>query len=153
MAAEFVVYIDEAGDEGFKFFDGELGSSRWFVLSAVVVRKTNDQKLVQLAKDVRVLLNKPPKKALHFRDLKHEQRIPFAKQIGEAPIRTVHILVHKPSIKSPENFQQEAHKLYRYLTRLLVERVSWLCRDNADRGTGDCTADFVFSNRSAMSYD
>ena len=37
MAASFVGYVDESGDEGFKF---TAGSSAWFVLSAVITRKT-----------------------------------------------------------------------------------------------------------------
>ena len=151
MAADFVVYIDEAGDEGFKFLDGERGSSRWFVLSATVVRKSNDMQMVRIAKEARLLLNKPEKYVLHFRELKHEQRVPLVRLVGAMPIKTVNILVHKPSINNPETFQQEAHKLYRYCTRLLLERGSWLCRDFAH--DGKCTADLVFSNRSAMSYD
>lgn len=151
MKPEYVVYVDESGDEGFKFLDGELGSSRWFVLSAVVVRKSNDMQLVRVAKEARKILKKPDKCALHFRELRHEMRIPYATLISEAPVKTVNILVHKPSIKNPENFQQSPHKLYRYITRLLLERVSWLCRDNAkDSG---CMADMIFSNRSSMSYE
>lgn len=148
---EFVVYIDEAGDEGFKFRPGELGSSRWFILSAMVVRKSNDLKIVSAMRDARALLGKPDKYVLHFRNIKHEQRIPLVRLISATPVKTVSILVHKPSIRNPETFQQEAHKLYRYCTRLLLERVSWLCRDHANGG--GCAADLVFSNRSAMSYD
>jgi hypothetical protein len=151
MAADFVVYIDEAGDEGFKFLENERGSSRWFVLSATVIRKSNDMHMVRVAKEARVLLNKPEKYVLHFRELKHEQRVPLVRLISAMPVKTVNILVHKPSINNPETFQQEAHKLYRYCTRLLLERVSWLCRDFAN--DGKCIADLVFSNRSAMSYD
>jgi hypothetical protein len=154
MPSSFRVYIDESGDEGFKFLPNEQGSSRWFVLSAVVVRKERDLELVQLAKDVRALLKKGPRHALHFRHLKHEQRIPFVRRIGESPLRHIHILVHKPSIIDPEKFQQEKFSLYRYATRLLLERVSWLCRDYyqpGDRGNG--LAELIFSNRSAMSYE
>ncbi|XHO57124.1 hypothetical protein BCC0191_000168 [Burkholderia ambifaria] len=154
MPSSFRVYVDESGDEGFKFLPNEQGSSRWLVLSAVVVRKERDLELVKLAKDVRVLLNKEPKHALHFRNLKHEHRVPYVRRIGEAPLRHMHILVHKPSIADPEAFQQEKFSLYRYATRLLLERVSWLCRDNhrpADGGNG--RAELIFSNRSAMSYD
>ncbi|GJI96703.1 hypothetical protein RugamoR57_34210 [Duganella caerulea] len=77
MTADFVVYIDEAGDEGFKFLEGERGSSRWFVLSATVARKSNDLQMVKIAKDARTLLGKPEKFVFHFRELKHEQRIPW----------------------------------------------------------------------------
>ncbi len=153
MTASFVAYIDESGDEGFKFLPDERGSSRWFVLSALVVRKENDLRIVELARQARELLKKPPKAVLHFRELKHEQRVPLARLIGSAPVRTVSVLVHKPSIESPEVFQQQAYALYRYATRLLVERVSWLCRDNRRTGHGDGRVELVFSNRSAMSYD
>lgn len=153
MTVSFVAYVDESGDEGFKFLPNEQGSSRWFVLSALVVRKENDMQIVQLAKQAREILNKEPKKPLHFRELRHEQRVPLARLIGSAPVRTVSVLVHKPSIPEPEIFQQQAYALYRYATRLLVERVSWLCRDAKRTGHGNGFVEMVFSNRSAMSYD
>lgn len=153
MNASFRVYVDEAGDEGFQFLPNERGSSRWFVLSATVFRKSKDHAAVQAMKEIRALLNKDPKKALHFRNLKHEQRIPCIRQIGNCPIRTVSILIHKPSIREPEKFQSEAYRLYRYATRLLLERTSWLCRDAYKEGEGDRTAEVIFSNRSAMSYE
>lgn len=153
MTSSFVAYIDESGDEGFKFLPHEQGSSRWFVLSALVIRKENDLQVVQLARQAREILKKDPKKVLHFRDLRHEQRVPLARLIGAAPVRTVNVLIHKPSIPEPEVFQQQAYALYRYATRMLVERVSWLCRDNFRTGQGDGGVEVVFSNRSAMSYD
>lgn len=153
MTSSFTVYIDESGDEGFVFQPNERGSSRWLVLSAVVFRKGNDLDAVRLMREVREKLEKAPKKALHFRELKHEQRVPYVRAIGEAKLRTVSVLIHKPSIKEPEKFQNESHRLYRYATRLLLERVSWLCRDQHRADEGDGTAEITFSNRSAMSYD
>lgn len=153
LRPDYRVYIDEAGDEGFKFLPNEQGSSRWFVLSAVVVRAHNDGLLVQAAKNARVLLKKPEKTPLHFRHLKHEQRIPLARIVGSLPIRTIHILIHKPSISDPEHYQRHAYELYRYCCRLLLERVSWLCRDRRGPEQETYLAELIFSNRSAMSYD
>ena len=153
MTASFTVYIDESGDEGFVFLPNEQGSSRWLVLSAVVFRKANDLDAVNLMRHVRTVLNKQHKQALHFRDLKHEHRVPYARAIGETKLRTVTVLIHKPSIKEPERFQSEKFRLYRYATRLLLERVSWLCRDHRRKDEGDGTAEIIFSNRSMMSYD
>lgn len=153
MTSSFVAYVDESGDEGFKFLHHEQGSSRWFVLSALVIRKENDLQVVQLARQARELLKKDPKNPLHFRHLRHEQRVPLARLLGAAQVRTVNVLIHKPSIPEPEVFQQQAYALYRYATRLLVERVSWLCRDNRRTNQGNGKVDMVFSNRSAMSYD
>ena len=140
ISSSFSVYIDESGDEGFVFQPNERGSSRWLVLSAAVFRKSNDLDAVRLMRDVREKLEKAKKKALHFRELKHEQRVPYVRAIGEAKLRTVSMLIHKPSLKEPEKFQSESHLLYRYVTRLLLERVSWLCRDQHRDGEGDGTA-------------
>ncbi len=153
MSASFVAYIDESGDEGFTFRPDGSGSSRWLVLSALVVRKENDHLIVQTAKQARDLLRKPPRHPLHFRNLKHEQRVALARLIGQLSSRIVSVLIHKPSIAEPETFQQEAYALYRYASRLLLERVSWLCRDHRMRDVGDGQVELIYSNRSAMSYD
>jgi len=68
MSATFVVYIDESGDEGFSF---GAGSSDWFILSAVITRKADDLDTVKLVDAVRTRLEKPFRKPLHFRDLRH----------------------------------------------------------------------------------
>jgi hypothetical protein len=145
----FIVYIDESGDEGFSF---NQGSSEWFVLAAVITRRTTDLETVKLVDRVRSKLGKPGKKPLHFRDLKHEQRLPFVGEIAEVCLRAVTILVHKPSIREPEKFR-ERYRLYFYGVRYLLERVSWYCRDHkTSRDKGDGSAEIVFSNRSGMSY-
>jgi hypothetical protein len=149
----FVAYVDESGDEGFLFRPDGSGSSRWLVLSAVVIRKTNDLQVVDCLKAVRAVLSKPPQHPLHFVDLKHEQRIPYVRRVGELPVRTVSILIYKPLIREPEKFQNEKHRLYRYASRLLLERISWLCRDHRRPEEGDGFTEVIFSNRSAMSYD
>lgn len=151
MNAGFKVYIDESGDEGFKFSQPGKGSSHWFVLSAVVTRAANDLDVVKLVDRVRAVLKRPPRYVLHFRDLKHEHRLPFVDEIGKARLRIVNVMIHKPSLKEPEKFVSEPHLLYRFATRYLLERVSWLCRDH--RLQPDEMAKIIFSNRSCMSYD
>src|SRR5690606_13455383 len=151
--ASFVAYIDESGDEGFQFLPNEKGSSRWLVLSAVVFRKEHDLDAVALLKSVRERIGKPPRKTLHFRDLKHEHRIPYVRAIGEARLRIISVAIYKPGIGGYEHYQREAHKLYRYASRLLLERISWLCHDYRLSTDQDGRADLIFSNRSAMSYE
>ncbi len=154
MASSFVAYIDESGDEGFHFRPDGSGSSRWFVLTALVIRKEEDTKtIVPAVAGLRELLRKPAKHPLHFRELKHEQRVPISRCIGELPVRTIHIAIHKPCIREPENFQQEAYSLYRYCSRLLLERLSWLCRDSRLANQGDGKVELIYSNRSKMSYE
>lgn len=152
MKPSFVVYIDESGDEGFVFNQDGSGSSRWFVISAAVIRQTNDLQMVSCLGEVRALLGKPPKYPLHFVDLKHEQRVPYIRRVGAIPMRTVSVLVYKPLIAEPEKFQSDKYRLYRYATRMLLERVSWLCREQRHSEEGDGFAEVIFSNRSNMSY-
>ena len=56
MNASFLAYVDESGDEGFAFNEAGSGSSRWFILSAVVIRQTNDLHMVSCLKQVREVL-------------------------------------------------------------------------------------------------
>lgn len=42
MTDSFTVYIDESGNEGFVLRPVERGSSLWLVLSAAVLRKSNE---------------------------------------------------------------------------------------------------------------
>ncbi len=150
MNPTYVIYIDESGDEGFSF---GKGSSDWFVLSAIIIRKAKDLETVKLVDVVRSKLSKPDRKPLHFRDLKHEQRLVFIDAISRGSIRCLTVMTHKPSLKEPEKFQERYH-LYFYNVRYLLERVSWFCRDhrtNLDKGDG--SVEIIFSNRSSMSYD
>jgi hypothetical protein len=151
--SSFVTYIDESGDEGFVFKPCGAGSSRWFVLSTLVIRNKNDHQLIDCLAEARDVLKKPRLFPLHFKHLKHEQRVPCIKRLVKLPIWSVNIMIYKPAIKEPEKFQNESYLLYRYATRLLLERVSWLCRDHRIDEEGDGFTEIIFSNRSNMSYD
>jgi hypothetical protein len=109
--------------------------------------------VVRLMERVRQTLGRQPKQALHFCKLGHAQRVVLAREIAQTPLRTVSVLIHKPSIREPERFQSQKHLLYRYASRYLLERVSWLCRDHRKPDTGNGQAEVIFSNRSQMSYD
>jgi len=152
MRSSFQVYIDESGDDGFVFNADGTGSSRWFVLSAVVIRTRSDLELVKCVAEVRQLLNRPTNYPLHFVKLKHEHRKPYVALIGRAPVRCFSVVAHKPSCLSPQSFRAEKNLFYHYLIRLLLERVSWYCRDHRVAGDGDGRADVTFSNRGSMSY-
>ncbi len=154
----FVAYIDESGDEGFQF---EGGSSHWFVLSCVVLRRANELQEAKLVDEVRSLLNSkrqpshriPDKKPLHFRDLPHEQRKVYSQRIGAADLHALSVLISKPDLDSPEKFTGGSN-LYFYAVRLLMERLSWYCRDHKRKeDAGDGSVEIVFSYRSSMDYN
>ncbi|MCW5879698.1 MAG: DUF3800 domain-containing protein [Anaerolineae bacterium] len=153
MKTSFVAYIDESGDEGFTFHQDGSGSSRWFLLSATVFRRSNEPSGVSALKAARQTLGWETKKPFHFTNMKHEQRLVLLHRIALLPARTVTVISYKPDILDIERYQANKCLLYRYLTRLLIERVSWLCRDHYKAGEGDGVVDLIFSDRASMSYD
>ena len=156
MTASFVAYIDEAGDEGFKFRTSlaKQSSSDWFVLAAFLTRKKTDAETVKLIDLVRSEFGLPPRKHVHWKKLKHAQKVRYAQMMAGLQARIIGICVHKPTLLEPEKFQ-ERYRLYFYAVRHLLERVSWLARDRHDAAKwgGDGTVDVLFSNRQGMSYE
>lgn len=150
MAASFVAYIDESGDEG--LCPGR-GATEWLVLSAVITRKATDLATVKVVDDVRGYLGKPAKKPLHFRKLKHKERLLLLDAIAGADLAAISVVVHKPSLTNPQSFK-ERNRLYFYTARFLLERISWYCRDalRCD-DSGDGSAEVVFSKRDDLRYD
>ena len=147
MPCSYVVYVDEAGDEGFSF---KSGSSEWFVLSAVLTLKAEDLETVKLVDRVRQKLKRPDHKPLHFRDLRHEHRLPFIAEISRASLRAFTLLIHKPSLQDPEVLRQPS-LLYFQATQELLEGVCRLCEKARPR-KGDGTVEIVFSTRAGMDY-
>lgn len=144
MAESYITYIDESGCDGFRF---GRGSSNWFVLAGAVFRSTNEPEVVKVVDAVRIELKRDPARDLHFRDLKHQQRLLLTDRIGKAKVRCVVVAIHKPSITDTGTYQTK-NLLYHYASRLLIERVSWLCtalREHADPNDG--TTKIIFSHR------
>lgn len=148
----FIAYIDEAGDEGFKFKEhpGGPGSSSWFVLSALVVRAQRDAELISIGRELRSTLGWKANREFHFRKMAHDHRVVVVQRLRKCPVHAINVLLYKPLIQQPERFQQGT-RLYFYAVRLLLERISWLCRDKYD-GKGDKSAKLIFSNRATVSY-
>lgn len=152
----FVVFIDEAGDEGFKFKSkpSDSGSSDWFVLSGAVFRKDDEVEQVKSVDRARAALGRDAKKPLHFRQLKHEQRIVYCREVAKSRFSAVNVAVFKPELEGRQHSRQKMW-MYHFAAKLLLERVSWLCRDRfADKQRelpGNGSAKIIISNRSAYS--
>lgn len=156
MTFSHVIYIDEAGDEGFGKLAGPNrgGQSNWLLLGAAIVGGEYDPQLPHLKN--RILQRFPEKKTpdLHFRTLKHEQKVVVAQEIAQEPIGVCITFSHKVTIPgSPwaHTFKQPGY-LYNYLTRWLLERVTAHCaRDAKDRGIKG-RIKVVFSRRGGTDY-
>jgi hypothetical protein len=147
----FAVRIDEHGDDGFKFPEyGTKGSSLWLSLSAAVFKVADESEQVKCIDRVNKKLGRRPEKTLHFRDLTHEQKIVCSQEVARANFASVNVSVYKPNLTEQQTFSQRG-LLYNYASKLLLERVSWLCWtrycDRARPISGDGSASVVFSQR------
>ncbi len=126
-----------------------MGSSRWFIISAVVTRTSQKAILRSSLDDLREELNMQVNQIIHFSKLKHAQRVLATDRISKMPLRIISVLVHKPELGHPDTFKDEGYRLYFYTLRLLLERISWLCRDR-DR-EGQCK--LIFEHCKSLKYD
>lgn len=142
MDTSFVAYIDESGDQGFKF---GAGSSNWLVLSAVITNKHNDIATVKLVDNVRSNLGRPAKIPLHFRDIKPEnERIIYLQEIARADIQAVTVLIYKPALEEAEHLKGQ--NLYFYAVYHLLEIISHCCASSATSALGgDGSVELIFS--------
>ena len=154
MNHSFIAYIDESGDDGLGNFrepGSNGGASSWLVISACVFRYMYDLDAVswrdEISSQLKLKRSKPP----HFTDLNHQQRVFATQKLADKPIRAISVASHKRTI-GDDTYGQK-NQLYFYLTRYLIERISWLCRDhrpNVPQGNG--SVKIVFSRRGGMSY-
>ena len=156
MEASFVAYIDESGDEGFKFRRrvNEQASSDWFVLAAFVTRRGTGHQVVRSIETVRRELKLHPGTHVHWKKLKHVEKVRYSQIMAALDTTLLAVCVHKPSLLEPETFQ-ERYRLYFYAVRYLLERVSWLARDEQGLARASRTGaiELVFSNRQGMPYE
>jgi hypothetical protein len=152
--ADFIAYIDEAGDEGFgklKVADGNGGQSRWLLIGACLVQAEDDAKLPVWRDGI--LKRLPGKRRdLHFRDLNHDQKVFVSQEIGKLPVGAAVTFSHKvtlPGSKWEQTFRRKGY-LYNYLIRWLLERLTTDCRPLP--GDGPNRLKLVFSRRGGTDY-
>eukprot|EP01037_Dinobryon_pediforme_P024983 gene24983-26974_t len=152
---EYVAYIDEAGDEGFGKLASERpgGQSWWLAIGACIVDRETDRKLP--AWRDRILTRFPQRKTrdLHFRNLKHEQKVVACQEISSFPLHASVAMVHKAMIGGTErepHFKQKG-SLYMYLIWCLLDRLTAFCRRHA--GHQNARLKVVFSRRANTDYE
>ena len=156
MAHSYVAYIDESGDDGLGVTfraPGVQGASNWLVISAYIVRQSLDLQCVAWRDEILKGLPNKKTRELHFADLNHGQKLFAAQCVAQKSARAISILSNKTTIAS--GVYNDKNQLYFYLTRHLIERISWLCRDHrfdSKSKEGNGKVKIIFSRRGGMSY-
>jgi Protein of unknown function (DUF3800) len=146
----FVAYIDESGCDGSKFGDG---SSHFLVLSAVVGFDCQKDDIEHQVELVKLASKRAPQKPFpKFEKANPNLKWIMCERFADTPFFAAHVLIHKPSIKS-EALRKDRNRLYRYGSKLLVERISWICESLYHPLAGDSKkCRIVFSQDLSRSY-
>ncbi len=155
MTSEFIAYIDEAGDEGFgklKSAARSHGQSSWLILGAMLVPADQDFLVPSWKRTILARFPKRKSLDLHWRNLKHDQRVVVSQEIAALPISAALTLSHKvtiPGSRSEATFKRPGY-LYNTLIRWLLERLIDWCEQQDPAGRA--TLRVVFSKRRGTDY-
>lgn len=139
------VYIDEAGDRG-----GSARSSRYFVVSALIVDDASDAIARQELLALKQTMGRKPSETLHFRNLTHSQKVKACQEVANCSVqRFTSVVLCKRTLNAPFpdgglSYISQPDPMYLWAIRLLLERISWFIRDN---GGGTSTVTFAHLKR------
>lgn len=149
------VYIDEAGDEGFRNLGQRANgtgdaSSEWLVMTGVIIHAELDQERTRAVDRLRVALDKTQsRKPLHWRDLRahHGKKRRAMDLLAREPLRFCSVAMWKPPIPQRSAALQRPGYLYNYATRFLIERLGWFA------GPSRRKLNLLFESRASTRYD
>lgn len=113
------VYIDEAGDLGYQ------RGTQWFVLSAVIVDKSDEQAIRTSMSQIKTRLNV---NEVHLKKIPDfMKRAYIVRELERESFTYVNIIVD--TCKLDLAMAASSSTAYNYICRMLLERVSWFLRD------------------------
>jgi hypothetical protein len=134
-----VLYIDEAGEEGF----GST-SSEWFILGGAFHRTGYAPTIKNHYEEYRRRHARDPSWYFHFRKASHDQKRGFIRHMLALDYVLVVVAIHKRSLKKTERFRQK-YWLYHYAMKYLLEAVTgWMAANEPGRLT------LIFSRRRGL---
>lgn len=116
--SDYTVYIDEAGDLGIN------RGTKWFVLTAVIVKKSDELAIRDCIKGIKTRLNV---QEIHMRNINDFMRRAFVvRELTKMPFVYMNIIVDTSKFDSEKI--PSSLIAYNYVCKYLLQRVSrWLC--------------------------
>lgn len=142
MTDPLFAFFDEYGEEG---FSGK--ASEWFVLSASLQAAEEVENVRECYAAFKAASAKDENWHFHFVRCEHRARLAFINAMRPAGYVFMSVAVHKSSLRRTDNFQRPYY-LYFYAAKLLLERISWLCRAQDRRLAG-----MFFSTRRGLKLE
>lgn len=155
----FIAYIDESGDIGIR--EGKIGSSRWFGMSSFIIPASKDLDLVNIRDNIVEKYSTTPKhlksedKIIHMKDIKKDEvKLFIAKEVASIDAKNIVVLSNKHSIYERPDLFSDKDSYYRYMFRLLLERITDCCSDwRTEVKDGNGKVKIIFATRKGMSYE
>lgn len=119
-----LAFIDEAGQRS-----NSASSSDHFTMSAVVWKEEWDADARDLLRELRQALGRQSGHAVHFVKLNHHDRLLASNKLGDASpnLLVVTVTICKRHLSPRAGFTDDM--VYLWSLRLLLERLSWLARE------------------------
>lgn len=156
---EYVLYIDEAGDDGLrrvKPLDPD-GGSEWLYIGGILIRAQHEMDTIAWCKAIRTEINSMQGPALHYRDLSPKKKRRACELLATYPCRFFTVVSNKKNMRGYNNTRAAKRGskqwYYNYCVRLLMERASNFClKDSVNRFGKPRYAKVIFSARGGHSY-
>jgi hypothetical protein len=139
----YVVYIDEAGDDGLKAVKPVTarGSSEWLILSAVVIRAENQEKVPGWVNGIKARFRNHQRPDIHFTGLNPAKKAVACGMMAQLDARYFIVASNKKNMEGYENpFAGKipsSNWFYCWMTRLLLDRVTKFVYDRSIEEYGE----------------
>lgn len=155
----YVLYIDEAGDDGLKRVAplDHGGSSEWLCIGGFLVRAENEPLVPSWVDNIRSDIDATQSDVLHYRRLSPTKRRRACELLAKLPCQIFVVCSNKKNMRGHTN--ERAAKMggtqwfYNYCVRLLMERVTEFCLyDSREKYRRARPVKVIFSERGNHSY-
>ena len=120
MGSKLYVHIDESGDPGFNF---AKGSSRFFVIAAIITKEKEHEKIENYLQTLKNQLHFKQSTEFKFRKTRKDVREKFFKQIIEVDFKAAIICKEKTEIKD-KRFTGNARLFYNSIILDAIRQIS-----------------------------
>jgi hypothetical protein len=159
---EFILFIDEAGDDGLHRVRpiDEKGGSEWLCISGFLIRANTENQLEKNLANIRKDINALQSRTLHFRKLSPKKKARATEMVAKLPCRAFVIMSNKKNMRGYQNVkaakkhgEANVHWYYNFCVRLLLERATDYCLNRSMKEFGEPrTMKVIFSQRGGHRY-
>lgn len=156
---EYVLFVDEAGDDGLKRVRpiDDVGASEWLCIAGLLVRADNEAAVVDWVREIRKDIASTQAPALHFKKLSPTKRRKACELLADKPVVGFVVCSNKKNMRGWTNPRAASLGVkqwyYNYCVRILMERVTAFCARDSIKNYGEKRIiKVVFSERGGHSY-